>query len=234
MTGPNPDGTIDGRDRVHVAMKYSGLSTILFLRNTQDNAIGATYYDMLTQYGIVTDTATVNSTLAGTEIQWTKTAGGSVIQWISGRTPAAGFRLQNADISMWAKDDSGLTNIGGRYRIFKRAADTTETELGGGPFDLGSEFTTSLVEYVWTGDVTDTDFVENDRILLKAYITNIGIMAVGTGTLEFNMTDANIGDSLLRIFPPVVFKAEGAVAVTPVLLNMMGRGLGWGLGSGVG
>src|SRR3990170_558425 len=104
----------------------------LYLRNTTTNAIGATYYDLSTTPGGASDTAVVTTTAAGTEIQWTKTAGGAVAQWISGRV-SSGFTLTSTDISLWLQENDALTNIGGRYRIFKRAADTTETEIGGGP-----------------------------------------------------------------------------------------------------
>ena len=195
-------------------------ATKLYLRNTQTNGIGATYYDLITTVGASADTAVVDSTAAGTEIQFTKTAGGAVAQWISGRV-SSGFTLTSTDISLWLQENDALTNIGGRYRIFKRAADTTETEIGGGPFDNGVEFTTSAAEYTWTGDVTDTAFAEDDRILLKLYITNIGTMAVGTGTLTFNAADAATGDSFLNITPTATFKSES----TGGWLN---RGYWWG------
>jgi hypothetical protein len=182
-------------------------TTTLYLRNTQTNGIGSTYYDMLSTAGASSDTAVVNATVAGTEIQWTKTAGGAIAQWISGRAPAGGFTLTQADISVWVHQDGLPTNIGGRYRVFKRAADTTETELGGGPFDNGVEFGTTATETTWTGNVTDTAFAEDDRILIKLYITNIGVMAVGTGTLTFNAADAATGDSFITITPAVTFKA---------------------------
>jgi hypothetical protein len=178
----------------------------LYFRSTQTNGIGATYYDLSDVAGSSADTAVVDSTDAGTEIQWTKTAGGAVAQWVSGRAPVGGFTLLSTDISIWAKEDNALTNCGGRYRVFKRAADTTETELGGGPFDLGAEFATSDTEYTWTGNPTDTAFAEDDRILIKLYITNIGTMVIGACTLTFNAADAATGDSFININPIVTFK----------------------------
>ena len=180
-------------------------SVTLYLRNTQVNDLGATYYDMLTTAGAASDTAVVNATLAGTEIQLTKTAGGAIAQWVSGKVPAGGFTLTSADISIWAKEDADLTNVGGRFRLFRRQADGTETELAGGPFDDGVEFTTTDAEYTWSGNATDTAFIEGDRVLLKLYITNIGVMAIGTATLTFNAAAAATGDSFLSIFPSVVF-----------------------------
>ena len=221
-------------------------STTLYLRNTKVNDLGATYYDMLTTAGSASDTAVVNATLAGTEIQFTKTAGGAIAQWVSGKVPAGGFTLTSADLSIWAKEDADLTNAGGRFRLFRREADGTETELAGGPFDDGVEFTTTDAEYTWSGDATDTAFIEGDRVLLKLYITNIGVMAIGTATLTFNAADAATGDSFLNIFPAVVFGggnfsggsfsgAEGGFSVDTVAGD--GQGLFWpanldGIGTG--
>ena len=186
------------------------MATVLYLRNTQNNAIGGTYYDLITTAGASVDTAIVNTTASGTEIQFTKTAGGSLVQFISGRVPSGGFTLTTGSVSLWLSENNMNANIGGRVRIFKRAAGGTETELGGGPFNFGTEMSvTTPREDVWTTNVTDTAFAENDRILLKVYITNVGVMATGfTGELRFNAAAAATGDSFLSISENVTFKGE--------------------------
>jgi hypothetical protein len=80
------------------------MATKLFLRSTQANGIGATYFDMAATAGSGTATAVVNTAGSGTEIQWTQTAGGSVIQFVSGRAPSGGFTLTTTDISIWAQE----------------------------------------------------------------------------------------------------------------------------------
>jgi hypothetical protein len=200
------------------------MATKLFLRSTQNNGIGATYYDMVVAAGAAADTAVVNTAASGTEIQWTKTAGGAVAQWISGRVPAGGFTLTSTDISIWAAESNAQANAGGRFRVFKRAANGVETELGGGPFNDGVEFGTANTEMLWVGNVTDTAFAEDDRILLKLYITNIGTMGSGrTCTLTFNAADGQTGDSFFNIAETVTFKGEtaalsgtAALGLTPV------------------
>jgi len=195
------------------------MATKLFLRNTQNNGIGSTYFDMVITAGSSTSTGVVNTVGSGTEIQWTQTAGGSLIQWISGRVPAGGFTLTTTDISIWAQESNGTANCGGRYRVFKRAADGTETELGGGPFNDGVEFGTSAAEMTWVGNVTDTAFAEDDRILLKVYITNVGTMGNGrTCTITYNGADAATGDSFFNINENVTFKSE-AQSLTPSLFT---------------
>lgn len=185
-------------------------SAKLFLRSTQTNGIGATYYDLDIVAGSAFNTAVVNTVLNGTEVQFTKTAGGSIAQFISGRAPIGGFTLTSTDISLWLAQSSLLNNAGGRYRIFKRTAAGVETDITGTPFDNGIEATASNAEYTWSGDVTDTLFAEDDRVLLKVYVTNIGVMAMGTVTLSFNAADGLAGNSFLNIYPSAVFKLNGA------------------------
>lgn len=194
------------------------MATKLFLRSTQNNGIGATYFDMVTTQSPNPSTAVVDTVGSGTEIQWTQTAGGSVIQWVSGRAPAGGFTLTSTDIQIWAKESNGTANCGGRYRVFKRTSGGTETELGGGPFNDGVEFGTSSAAMTWIGNVTDTVFAEDDRILLKIYITNVGTMGSGrTCTLSYD-GNTGISDSWLNLAETITFKGE-STTLTPSLFT---------------
>jgi hypothetical protein len=190
------------------------VATKLFLRGSGSSGITDTgdgiLYDMNTTAGSgVAPLAIVNTAASGTEIQWTDTAGGPTIAWISGRAPAGGFTLTTTDISIWARESNMNANCGGRYRVFKRTAAGTVSELGGGPFNDGVEFTTAAVEYTWLGNVTDTAFAENDRILVRVYITNVGTMGGGfTCSLDFGAPDASQGDSFFNIAQTVLFKEE--------------------------
>lgn len=191
------------------------MATKLFLRTTQNNGIGATYFDMLAVAGAGSVTADVTTTASGTEIQWTQTAGGAELLFISGRAPVGGFTLTTTDISIWAHESGTGVNAGGAYRIFKRAADTTETELAGGLYSDGVEFTkTTPTEMLWTGNPTDTAFAEDDRILLKIKAANVGTMGAGTATLTYNAADAATGDSFFNIAETVTFKAEDPPGLT--------------------
>ena len=194
--------------------------TKLYLRNTQLNNIGATYYDLLLTAGSSADTAVVDATVAGTEIQFTKTAGGSLVNFI---TPplALAYTLTTTDISSWFKESTDLVNVGARARFFKYSSGS-ESELTGGPFDDGVEFTTSDAEYTWTANHGDTAFAVGDRLLLKLYITNVGVMALGTATLTFNAADGATGDSFIQISEALTFSAE--VSGVSNSLMMMGCG----------
>lgn len=200
------------------------MATKLFLRNTQDNgitdaAVAAVIFDMLPTAGSASDTAGASTTASGTEIQYVDhlTLNPVTVAWISGRAPAGGFTLTAADISVWQHESNMNANIGGRFRIYKYSGGTL-TELGGGPFNDGVEMNTAAREDTWAANPTDTSFAENDRIVLKLFITNVGTMASGhTGTLTYNAADGTTGDSFFNIAETVTFKDEanaGTMAVT--------------------
>lgn len=180
--------------------------------------------------GSSSDTVVTNTTANGTEIQATKTAGGSTVAWISGRVPAGGFTLTAVDISLWQIESNMNANIGGRFRLFKRTSGGTITELAGGPFDDGAEMGTTNTEDTWTGNPTDTAFAEDDRIILRYYLTNAGTMGGSfTGTMTFNAADAATGDSFLNLAETVAFKSDAAPLIYSNRESFF-RGVGRGIG----
>jgi hypothetical protein len=190
------------------------MATKLVLRNTTlngivDAAIASIIYDMVTAFGSSVDTAVTDTAASGTEIQLTKTSGGSTVAWVSGRVPAGGFTLTTSDISAWFIESSMNANAGGRLRVYKYSGGSL-TEIGGGPFDDGVEFSsTSDTEMTWLANVTDTALAEDDRIVVKLFLTNVGTMAGGfTCTHKFNAADAATGDSFFNINETVTFKPE--------------------------
>lgn len=192
------------------------MATVLVLRSTVLNAIGSTYLDMYAEYGASATTLVVNTAASGTEIQWTNTGGGSVRQWVSGRVPSGGFTLSGTvTFSIWARESNMNANCGIRCRLFKRTAAGVETEISSGwaygsPTELDPS---ALTEYVWTGSPASTVFAEDDRILLKAYIINVGTMAGShTCTLSFEAASGQTGDSYLQINETVAFKSDIAIA----------------------
>lgn len=200
------------------------MATKLFLRDTAANGIG-NYFDSVTTAGSATATGVVDTTASGTEIQWTQTAGGTVLEFISGRVPSGGFTLSGTmTFSIWAHQSHMNANCGARSRVFKRTAAGVETEVGGGPYNDGVEFGTSSAEMVWTGTPTSTAFAENDRIIVRYYITNVGTMGGGfTCTLTYNGADAATGDSFFQINENVTFKAETTNhAATGTLTGQLG------------
>lgn len=172
---------------------------------------------MVTAAGSSSTTAVVNSVLSGSEIQWTQTAAGALIQWISGRVPAGGVTLTTSDISIWAHENAMNVDSGGRYRIFRRNVDETEEEITAVPHDDLVEFGQDTPsEMTWVGNFPDTAFAEDTRVLLKIYIVPVGTMGSGTCTLTYNAADAATGDSFLNLAETVTFKAEDFTAAEAV------------------
>ena len=170
---------------------------------------GISNYWLLEDVGVALSDVITNTAASGTEIQITDVAGGTTVAWISRRIAAA-ITITSMDVLVYAFESNMAANVGGRARIFKRAPGGTETELGGGPFDDGVEFGTGFALMSWTCNVTDTAFAENDRILLKLYLTNIGTMAGGyTATID------NGNPNRVDILETVTFKRDSLTPQSP-------------------
>src|SRR5688572_1145774 len=185
---------------------------------------------MVTVAGNSSTTGVVNTTASGTQIQWTKTAGGAVLEWISGKVPAGGFTLAGTmSFSIWAQESNTGANCGARVRVFKYSGGN-ESEIVGGPYNDGVEFGTSAGEMTWTGAPTSTAFAEDDRIIVRYYITNVGTMGSGrTCTITYNAADAATGDSFFQINENVTFKSETvslSVTIAESLSNWLDAFLG--------
>lgn len=191
----------------------------LYLRRTSTIAIGG-FMDMLEQLGSTTQTTAVVSTGAGlTEKQWTKTSGGALAEWISNRFTKPWTFVNSTDAVMfyWVASESNVSaNCGFRFKLFKRAPDGTETQC----YSVDSILEMSTAGTIYKDlsaptpntnapTMTTTSFNEDDRLVLRFYIYNVGTMASGfTCTVQY---DHNLGTSLwLQIFGATAFKAEGA------------------------
>jgi hypothetical protein len=166
--------------------------------------------------GVASSGGVVDTVASGTEIQWTVTAGGAVLEWISGRVPAGGFTLAGTmTFNLWALESNMNANCGARVRVYRYTGSLAE--VGGGPYSHGTEFTTGKVEYTWTGAPTSTGFNEDDRLVVRYFITNVGTMAGGhTCTMSYDAIDS-VGDSFFRITETVAFKPEPVTAVGPLI-----------------
>mgnify|MGYP001586998524 CR=1 FL=1 len=193
------------------------MATKLFLRESTDNGISG-FRDALTTPGSSATTGTV-VTDASTQRQWEKASDAVLLEWVSGRSPAGGWTLSGTlTFSIWAHESATSGNAGGRVRLFHRATDGTETEIGGGPWDDAVEFTKNTpTEMTWTGTPTSKAFIENERLVGRVYITNVGTMGTGqTCTLTYDAADAATGDSFIQLTETVTFKAESTpVTVSP-------------------
>ena len=202
------------------------MTTTLHFRNTLTNGITGTdkYFDLITTAGASIDVFETDTVASGTEIQLTEdVAGDAPVVWITGRVPAGGFTLTTGDFSVGARETDMAANVGFRARLFKRSLLGIETELLGGPFDDGVEWTTSTALKDWTANPTDTAFVEDDRLIVKLYLTNIGTMGGGhQGQVSFNAA-SGAGLSTFIIAETVAFKAEDVTGMGALLSDARNR-----------
>jgi hypothetical protein len=191
------------------------MATKLYLRNDNNSSKLSGYYDLIATAGNSSDTGVVATTASGTNIQWTKTSGGTALAWISGRIPAGGVTLTSADWDIWCRESGSSANAKLRVRLYKWH-EGTETELTGSPFDESAELNSmAITNETGTADFTDTAFAENDRLVVKLFITNVGTMGAGyTCTVQFNVANGSTGDSAMNLAETITFKSDKAVGNT--------------------
>jgi hypothetical protein len=185
------------------------------MRRTAANGIGNFFDALVARGSSAFTTGVVNTVASGTQIQWTRTAGGTVLEWISGRSPAGGWTLSGTvTFNTWALESDMTANCGMRCRLFRRTNAGVETEVTGGPFNKGSEFGTSAnTADQWTGSATSIAFAEDDRLVIRFYITNVGTMGGPfTCTMHYDTSTGNAdGDVWVELTQTVAFKDDQAV-----------------------
>jgi hypothetical protein len=204
------------------------MATILFMRETTGNAIGS-FRDAVTTAGSSTTTGVVTLTNGGSNIQWTKTAGGAALEWISGRSPVGGWTLSGlVSVQLRALESNANDQAQGRIRLYKRTSAGSETELTGSPWDDGVEMGTTNTALTWTFTPTSMAFAENDRLVIRFFVTNVGgAMTTGTATMSYDGAAAGTGDTRVQINENVTFKNEertGTLASTLGAITLVATG----------
>lgn len=182
------------------------MATVLYIRDAATSGISG-YKDLSTTAGSSNTTGVVDTTSGGTNIQWTKTAGGTALAWIS-KPLASGVTISGTiTVSLWAQESATQANAKGRCRIYKYSS-STETEFTGSPFDDDlAELPTSMTENTWTGTASGNNvFSAGDRIVVKFFITNNGTMGSGrTCTMNYDAAAAATGDSFVQFNENLTF-----------------------------
>lgn len=211
-------------------------TTTLIMRRTAVNGIG-NFFDMLETRGVSAyTTGVVNTASGGTNIQWTRTAGGTALEWIS---PRLRYGVSMVGVSpvftvrYWPFESATQANCKGRLRMFRRrGAVETQCLLNTDP--AATEFGTTapavprLLSTVSGATWTLLDWQEDDRIVVRLYITNEGTMASGrTCTVNYDgpTVDAQ-GDTNLLIHLEVFFKAESDPARVIIPGSLASTGMG--------
>lgn len=206
--------------------------TKVYMRRTTAAAIG-NFFDALTSAGPVQGAATaVVATANVSEKQWTRTSGGTVIEWITPRfkedwvfktTGITGVTGRSAYTVTFVLESATSANVGYRVKLFRWRAGVETLALS---MDYLSETTTAgaalaldnLNAQANTTNITlnQTDFKIDDRLVIRAYAIPVGgAMPSGqTGTLYYD-TD-NAGQQFwLTLFETLFFKAESDPAYVP-------------------
>lgn len=177
-----------------------------YLQRTTNYGVG-TFYDMTETPVTQTPATGVVNTFAGSsgEAQWTRTAGGTVLEWVSPRFPdswyfdnvtvmsgGSPFVIARAHGLIYAIESNAAANATIRARFYRRR-DTTEIECGVSTDQSELPLAYPSTENVKTdgigSGVTPIDFQPDDRLVLRAYITPRGTMVSGhTATLQYDGT----------------------------------------------
>ena len=194
---------------------------ILYPRRTATHTAGGNFFDLLSTKGALANTTGVRNTAAGgTELQWTRTAGGTVLEWISPRfaepfywTSADGTPTKVASIIASANESSTSANCGIRFKLFRRSKLGVESVIW--QASSSAELTTAALAYdtptiAASASYTPTSMYADDRLVLRAYVINIGTMASGfTATVGYDATGVNFpGETKLTVYNIEQFKAE--------------------------
>lgn len=190
------------------------MATILYLRTSSDSGIPG-FLDAVSTEGAAGTTGVVDTAASGTNIQWTDTPGGILLEWVTRRSPAAGWTLAGSITAALIVHESNVAaNAGLRMRLFKRSAAGSETEISGSPWDKATELTTTPLNASLALTPGSTAFAENDRLVIRALITNVGgTMAAGhTATLTYNGPWASGEGSRLILTETVAFKIDAIIS----------------------
>lgn len=206
----------------------------LYFRRTNVAGV-STHLDLLpTRGSSAFTTGVVNTATQSTGVfttPWTRTAGGTVLTFVSPRL-AANWSPSSANYMGGAKKISGKessasANAGLKVRIYRLTPAGAETEIF--QSNVATEFTTTDAIYTYSYNfVAATTFDEDDRILIRIYLLAVGAMTTGfTATFDYDhdVLDA-AGDSYVTFRELPAFKAESdpAKASVPDGLPMTGIG----------
>jgi hypothetical protein len=175
---PESEGDGDSLVDVVEGLNFHPNTNPVYLRRTAVNAIG-TFFDALPTFGETSfTTGVVNTVASGTQIQWTRTAGGTVLEWITGRIAPPGWTISQASVIadgvVWALESATAANCGITIKLFRRQPDGTELLFyTKGP---SAELTTSALSYVVSGVSLELaiSFDVVVRIVLRCYIVIVG------------------------------------------------------------
>ncbi|WP_242344287.1 cytochrome c3 family protein [Anaeromyxobacter terrae] len=155
----------------------AALAQTLYLRN--DPASVAGYREANPTAGTAAVQATTNTTNAGTRINWTATAGGTQLAWLSPPLAAAYSFGAAATCNVWARESNAAANTTVRCEFFRYTTSEAGTALCAASRTAAEVSATTMTQYSWTCTPTTTSFAAGDRVAIRLYVANLGTMAAG-------------------------------------------------------
>lgn len=156
------------------------------------------------------DCALATSNWAAIAVELVAATTNPQLEWISPRV-TNGFILDTAsDISgtIYFHESNALANAGARVKVYHRLPNGTETLVY--TWTTTGELATTATAYSIAGGTLNAakTFHEDDRIVLRTYLTNVGTMAAGyTGTVSYD-AGSGTGLSFVLFFASFSQKSE--------------------------
>ncbi len=177
----------------------------IYLSNDASDVSGykVAYVDMRSPNTTALTLSTTTTTGSGDDIQCTATAGGTALKWITAPFGSAKTLVTQVFCNLWCKETSAAANCGPSIELYPYSA-STEGSVFLDDDALQTEITTSFAAVRWmTVAATTTDFAVGDRLVIKVYVSNVGLtMGAVTGGFLFDYdgpTDNADGDSWIDI-----------------------------------
>jgi len=154
------------------------MSTILVLCTTQNNnPTNPNSYDLLTDTtGHLGDSCEVDTVASASELQWSKTRGGSAIEWVTLPIVDPVTITTQIVLGFTAKESNGQANCKFRAKFWRRPSGNTDNsnDVLMGSADDTSELTTSITirNVTITLSPSNIDFYSGDQLVCTLYIYN--------------------------------------------------------------
>jgi hypothetical protein len=193
------------------------MATTLYLKQQFNSAAGVsgglgTYqYASLTRSVLAFISALTSTTAAGSNIQMTQTAGGTLVAWISPPLFSPITISGTITLNLWAKMNLLSANTTVAVSIIKYTGGAEgATVLNASSF--GTAVGTTITHCNWTGSPTSTSFGAGDRIVIKCLITHatsLVMVAGDTCTMDYaGLTSAADGDAFVTFTEAIFFALE--------------------------
>ncbi len=193
------------------------MATQLFLRDAASDLGGAGQKALSLSRGASSTTAITTTTVSGTNIQVTQTAGGQALTWFSDKLPAQTLS-GTVTVNIRGRESATTVNAGAGILIEK----TNSTGTVQSTILADATIPTTITEYTTTDAaktqaslaITTTTINQDDRIKITLKVRNVGTMAAGTVTKTYDGPTASAAGDTYVTFSALAVTQTGAAALT--------------------